>query len=219
MSGQLSMALEDLLHPYLGRYLDAPAWVKASAGRAYGWLPPRVRLGGAYERFRAEIASTGGADLAESLACRKLDATLRWALATVPAYRPFRALLGGHRDPREVLTRLPVTDKLDIKRHPDRYLSSGVPDSARLEMFTGGSTRTPMRFFLEKHVTRPKEFAFLQDFRDRAGAGRGELTLALRGRTVPSAALPGGKLWMIEPIRRQLIVSSRAMESWPLMRA
>ena len=27
--------IEDVLHPLLGRYLQAPDWVKSSAGRAY----------------------------------------------------------------------------------------------------------------------------------------------------------------------------------------
>ena len=28
------MAIEDLLHPYLGKYLESPGWLKASAGRS-----------------------------------------------------------------------------------------------------------------------------------------------------------------------------------------
>ena len=204
------MALEDLLHPYLGRYLEAPDWLKASAGRAYSLLPSRLRLGTAYTRFRDEIAATARSN--DAFATEKLDATLRWALETVPAYRTFRGLLGGRGDPREVLAALPVTDKLDIKRHPDRYLSTAVSSNARLQMFTGGSTRNPMRFYLQKHVSRPKEYAFIQDFRDRCGATADDLMLALRGRTVPSAAHEGGAIWMYEPIKRQLILSSDHLE-------
>ena len=51
------MAFEDLLHPYVGRYMESPEWVKASAGRAYAWLPPRLRYGAAYDRFREEAPS------------------------------------------------------------------------------------------------------------------------------------------------------------------
>lgn len=200
-------AIEDLLHPYLGRYLDAPDWLKASAGSAYRKLPASVRLGGAYERFRAEVA--GASDTGPT---RKLEAALAWALETVPAYAPFKALAKGGRDPREVLASLPVTDKLDIKRNPERYLSRALPPSARLEACTGGSTRHPMRFFLQKHVTRSKEYAYMQDFRERVGPDIGELALAMRGRSVPTAAEPGGRLWMLEPIRRQLVLSSDHLE-------
>ena len=206
------MALEDLLHPYLGRYLVAPTWLKASAGRAYSLLSPRLRLGSAYERFRDEIAPAAGARATEALALAKLGATLRWALATVPAYECFRGLAELNRDPRELLAELPVTDKLDIKRHPERYLSNAMSHAARLEMFTGGSTRNPLRFYLHKHVTRPKEYAFIQDFRARIGATSRDLMLAMRGRSVPSAARPGGSIWMLEPIKRQLVLSSDHLE-------
>ena len=202
------MALEDLLHPYLGHYLGAPGWLKASAGRAYSMLPPRVRFGSAYGRFVGQIDARS----AESLGVAKLAETLRWALDTVPAYQGFGGLLDGHADPRDVLHKLPVTDKLDIKRHPAMYLARGMSAGSRMEMFTGGSTRNPMQFYLQKHVTRPKESAFIQDFRDRVGVRRGDLMLALRGRTVPTAAHPGGRIWMYEPIKRQLILSSDHLE-------
>jgi phenylacetate-CoA ligase len=200
-----TMALEDLLHPYLGRYLGAPGWLKASAGRAYSMLPDSVRLGGEYARFRAQV---GGEP---QRVAQKLDAALRWALDTVPAYEAYRAAIAGG-DPFEALASLPVTDKLDIKRHPERYLSRAMPESARLETFTGGSTRNPMRFFLQKHVTRAKEYAFIRDFRARVGATGEDMVLALRGRTVPSAGRPGGSLWTYEPIKRQLILSSDHLE-------
>ncbi len=206
------MALEDILHPYLGRYLGAPGWLKSSAGRAYSMLPPRVRLGGAYRRFREEIGAARSREANDALAREKLAATLQWAFDTVPAYQGFRGLLDAKHDPREVLQRLPVTDKLDIKRHPERYLSRAMSAGARMEMFTGGSTRNPMQFYLQKHVTRPKEFAFIQDFRERLGVQRGELVLALRGRTVASAAQPGGRIWMHEPIKRELVLSSDHLE-------
>jgi phenylacetate-CoA ligase len=207
-----AMALEDLLHPYLGHYLEAPAWLKASAGRAYSFLPARVRFGRAYDRFRDQVRAGGSAAEVARAAEHKLDATLRWALETVPAYQPFHGLLTKGMDPRRVLEQLPVTDKLDIKHHPERYLSGDMPSGARLEMFTGGSTRTPLRFYLEKHTTRSKEHAFMQDFRSRVGVARNDLMLALRGRTVPTAATAGGSIWMHEPIKRQLILSSDHLE-------
>jgi phenylacetate-CoA ligase len=197
-----AMALEDWLHPYLGRYLEAPHWVKAAAGRAYRAIPPRVRLGRSFERFREQVEDP----LAQSPE-RKLDETLRWAIRTVPAFRRHRGLLDSRRHPLDLLSRLPVTEKMDMKRHPERYLSRAMPARARLEAHTGGSTRNPMRFYLQKHVTRTKEYAFMQDFRARVGARPEDLVLALRGRSVPTATRPGGRLWMHEPIRQQLVLS------------
>src|SRR6476659_1282690 len=98
-------AIEDLLHPFLGRYLGAPDWVKASAGRAYRQLPQGLRLGAGYERFREQLE--GGAAHGPT---RALESTLAWALETVPAYTAYRSLARGDRDPHEVLAALPVTD-------------------------------------------------------------------------------------------------------------
>src|SRR5258706_6991106 len=124
-----AMAIEDLLHPFVGSYLASPGWLKASAGRAYSMLPPRVRLGSAYESFRDQVASTEGTTAATQLSLRKLEATLHWALETVPAYQRYRVLLQARRGPREVLERLPVIDKLDIKYGPQRYLSGALPSA------------------------------------------------------------------------------------------
>jgi phenylacetate-CoA ligase len=206
------MAIEDYLHPYLGKYWDAPAWLKASAGRAYSWLPTRMRLGAAYDKAWSEILEPDGAEAMQSLALHKLNMTLRWALETVPAYRAYRGLLQGRRDPRDILERLPTTDKLDIKHRLHDFLSDAMPASSRLEMYTGGSTLTPMQFYLQKHVTRPREFAYMESFRERVGARPNDVMLALRGRTVPSAARADGNIWMYEPIKRHLILSSDHLE-------
>ena len=200
----VNVAIEDLLHPWLGRYLGAPGWVKSVVGHAYAAIPKRVRYGAAYDRFQSAIAGTCRGTAAADYAMERLDETLAWAIETVPAYREYRHLLG--RDPREVLRALPVTDKLAIKRHPDRYLSEAMPRSAALATFTGGSTSTPMRFWLEKHVTRPKECAFMDAFRASVGVQDGETVLALRGRAIRGAATASAP-WTYEPIRRQLVLS------------
>lgn len=206
------MPIEDLLHPFLKLYLRAPEWLAEPAARAYTLLPPSVRLGRAYDEFGEQIAASRSVGATMNLAAGKLEAALRWALETVPAYRQYRPLLRRIDDARELLARLPVTDKLDIKRDPARYLSSAMPMSRRLKMFTGGSTRNPMQFYLQKHRSRPKECAFIHDFRARVGAGPNDLTLALRGRSVRGASRAGGSLCRYEPIKRQLILSTDHLE-------
>jgi phenylacetate-CoA ligase len=185
--------------------------VRRAAGRAYACLPRRLRLGAAYDDFRATIEATREAGAAFGYAEAKLVETLAWALETVPAYQPYRHLLARLDDPAAVLRELPVTDKLDIKHAPERYLSQALPRSAALETFTGGSTSTPMRFYLQKHVTRSKEHAFIADFRARTGAGEKDMVLALRGRSIPGVER-GGPPWTWEPIRRHLMLSCDHLE-------
>src|SRR5581483_12216761 len=108
------MSFEDLLHPLLDRYMRAPDWVKASAGRAYALVPARLRFGGAYDRFRDELAVRGAAAL-ERLARQKLRSALEWAIQTVPAYRDYAPLLAHCDDTAELLARMPLVDKPAIK--------------------------------------------------------------------------------------------------------
>jgi phenylacetate-CoA ligase len=147
----------------------------------------------------------------DRLARRKLRAALEWAIQTVPAYRDYGPLLARCDDTGELLARMPLLDKAAIKRNPDAYVSSAIPASARLKAVTGGSSRDPLQFYLQKHVTRPKEYAFMHEFRARAGSDGTEPTLALRGRPVPGAG--SGRLWTYEPIKRQLIFSSAHLDA------
>jgi phenylacetate-CoA ligase len=205
------MAIEDLLHPLLGAYIDSPQWVKATVGRAYAMLPVALRRGRHYQGFLDEASLRDPQQIAQ-LVSAKLATTLRWAFDTVPHYQQYRhlgsQLAGGLDAPLAVLRQLPMITKQDIKHDLDSFLSTRVPAAKRLLTFTGGSTASAMRFFLQKGVTRTKEYAFMEDFHQRVGLTADDLVLAMRGRSVPTARHPGGRLWMLEPIKRQLILSS-----------
>lgn len=206
------MSLEDLIHPFLGAYIASPQWFKSLVGDAYSKLPVSWRRGRQYAKFRSELAESSP-EWESGLAHAKLAATLRHALTTVPAYREFHDLLDKLAAPYQVLAQLPVVSKAMIKSAPERYLSNALPARARLTAFTGGSTAEPMRFYLEKHVTRSREYAFMEDFESRVGLAAGrDMVLAMRGRTVSTAMQSGGRLWMIEPIKKQLILSSDHLE-------
>ncbi len=206
------MSIEDRIHSFLGAYIASPQWLKSLMGEAYSKLPVAWRRGRQYAHFRAELADSSPESISR-LAHTKLANILRHALTTVPAYREYRHLLGGLDAPQQVLAQLPVVSKAMIKSAPERYLSDALSPGSRLTAFTGGSTAEPMRFYLQKHVTRAKEYAYMEDFETRVGFVAGnEVVLALRGRTVPTAKRPGGRLWMFEPIKKQLILSSDHLE-------
>ena len=112
----------------------------------------------------------------------------------------------------ELLARFPLLPKEAIKADPARYLSARMKPGTHLLSFTGGSTSVPMKLYLEKYVSRAKDFAYNSAFDQLAGIGRGDTILALRGRTVPGAGKPGGPLWMFDPIKRYLHLSSDHLE-------
>jgi len=207
------MALEDILHPLLSAYVASPQWVKSSVGAAYSALPRSLRYGSRFSGFAREVERGKVAEGLEGAIGHKLRATLEVALQTVPAYRSHRHLLASGLPPREMLARLPLCGKEQIKANAASFLSSAHGERERLRMFTGGSTANPMMFYAHKHVTRPKESAYFEDFDRRAGLRDGDVILNLRGRTVPTAGTPGGRLWMYEPIKRHLILSSDHLES------
>ncbi|MES9825017.1 MAG: hypothetical protein ABW127_11360 [Candidatus Thiodiazotropha endolucinida] len=207
----MSLSIEDFLHPWLNAYVTSPQWVKSILGRAYRGLPVAFRRGRRFVSFKREIVE--GAASKGEFGRRKLAATLHWAIETVPAYRQYQDLIGSvAAHPLQVLNELPILKKEDIKKDPSSYLSRSMPASTRLKMFTGGSTANPMMFYLHKGVSRPREYAFMDDFHSRVGLTDDDIVLALRGRTVPTAGKPSGRIWMYEPIKRQLILSTDHLE-------
>jgi phenylacetate-CoA ligase len=210
------MAFEDLLHPWLNLYTASPQWFKNSLGRAYSALPVGLRKGRYYDGFLQE-ARTHSAHDVTVLASKKLAATLRWALTSVPAYRKYAPLIADI-DPRniqvqrQILQQLPLISKEDIRTGLDDFVAADAVSRFGLKTYSGGSTATPMMSYLHKGISRTKEFAFMGTFYKRVGLGERDVILALRGRTIPTAREAGGKLWMYEPISRQLMFSSDHLE-------
>jgi phenylacetate-CoA ligase len=201
------MAVEDLLHPLLSSYLGSPQWVKTSIGRAYSMLPVAWRRGRNYRRFLREAAEPPDGEV-KWLASEKLARSLRHAFATVPAYRKYRDLAAYLETPVEVLRELPFTSKEDIRRDLESFVSTGIDPKLRMKVFTGGSTSVPMTFYLHRGISRAKEYAFMEHFHRRVGMGERDVVLAMRGQAVPGAGPTGKRLWMYEPIKKQLILSS-----------
>lgn len=205
------MPIEDVLYPLLGAYQASPQWFKSSIGQVYSWVPKTIRYGSQYDRFQAELARKDAGHI-QSLARQKLEASLRWALETVPAYQQYRALLDKDMSPEDVLSELPLLSKEEIKADLEAFVSRKTQTGQRLATFTGGSTSTPMKFYLQKNVTRPREYAFMDDFQARVDLSPRDTILAMRGRTVPTAARPNGPFWMYEPIKRSLALSPDHMD-------
>jgi phenylacetate-CoA ligase len=205
------MAIEDLIHPYLGQYTKAPQWVKTSLGGVYSWLPASVRFGMHYPRFLEETLLTDPVEIARR-ARAKLAMTLQWAVETVPVYRYLRDARPVDGDPEHWLHWFPLLSKEDLKHQEASHLSTAMRPAQRLMAYTGGSTSVPMRLFLEKHVSRSKDFAYNGAFDRIAGIGSQDVIMALRGRTVRGAECEGGPIWMFDPIKRYLHLSSDHLE-------
>jgi phenylacetate-CoA ligase len=207
------MPIEDWVHPYLGSYTAAPQWVKTIVGSVYSRFPVQWRYGSAYQGFLEEVRrSQSDGEWARQQAAHKLQEMLDWALCTVPVYRDLSTSLSSVRDPYERLAAFPLVSKADLKAHPGEYLSDRMPPSTWLMAHTGGSTSVPMALYLQKFVSRSKDFAYNGEFDRLAGIDRQSVVLALRGRTVPGSDKPNGPIWMFDPIKRYLHLSSDHLE-------
>jgi phenylacetate-CoA ligase len=131
---------------------------------------------------------------------------------TVPAYAGLRDALQPDRPAREWLAGFPLLPKDQIKSNPDHYLSREMGPETHLLTHTGGSMSVPMRLYLHKYVSRSKDFAYNGAFDRVAGIGSHDIILAMRGRNVPGSEKPGGPIWLIDPIKRYLQVSSNHLQ-------
>ena len=117
------MSVEDRLYRWLGKYLDAPQWVKTPVGLVYGWLPRRVRYGAGYPRYLAEAGLRCPARLA-AVAEARLRETLLWAAATVPAHAGVRPQLRAGAPVSEWLDAFAPMRRGDIKARPQDFRST-----------------------------------------------------------------------------------------------
>ena len=207
------MPIEDIIHPYLARYTAAPQLVKTVLGGIYTRLPARVRYGAAYGGFAQEIERCERDPVwTAQRAQEKLMQTLQWAIKTVPAYAQHEGLLGQDLDPQEILAHFGTIDKANFKTNEASFLSTAMGPETRLVTYTGGSTSVPMRLYIEKFVSRSRDFAYNTKFDRVSGVAAGDLILAMRGRTVPGSEREDGPIWMFDPIKRYVHLSTDYLE-------
>jgi len=207
------MPIEDIIHPFLKHYTAAPQWLKSTLGGAYARIPTGLRYGAKYEEFMAEIKRSDDEAWLRQRADEKLLTALRWAAETVPAFAALNAKVKLDRSPSELLAEFPLLPKDDIKADSSRFISRAMEPKTHLLTHTGGSTSVPMKLHLEKYVSRSKDFAYNGTFDAVAGIRAGDTILALRGRTVPGADKPDGPIWMFDPIKSYLHLSSDHLEA------
>jgi phenylacetate-CoA ligase len=200
--------VDDGLYGLAGYYQTAPQWIKTVAGGAYSLLPPALRHGPAYKEFRAAFASS---TVDPAYVTGRLRETLTAALQDVPAFADYRHLVANlAASPTSVLEQLPFTSKEDIKRRLNDCVNQRQDLRARMRMFTGGSTSIPMTFYVQRGVSRAKEWAAFHAMGERFGTEGAGIVLALRGRTIGTAGR--GRVWSYEPIKRHLMLSTDHLE-------
>jgi phenylacetate-CoA ligase len=189
------MSLEDKLYPLLPLYQRMPQALKAGLGTAYRALPEQLRLGDRYRTFRslAEDCEAWDESRAADYQLEQLRAVLVHAQRWSPYYASSFAEAGfrpGRLSSPGDLAACPMLTKADLARRLGEVVAARPGPARRLYMTTGGSTGTPVGFYLHKGVSRPKEQAFLEAQWRRAGYFDGARLAVLRSQA-PSRRADG----------------------------
>lgn len=204
------MSLEDTLYPLLKLYEAAPQPVKSLAGRAYRAIPAFLRHGPAYTRFQTEAREVEAWD-AETIR-RYQIAALRESLMAAgkaPFYAERFAACGVDPSKFEALEQLadyPLLTKQDLVLHREQMVNPEYDARQRLYITTGGSSGTPVGFYLHKGVSRPKEQAYLEAQWSRRGYRVGDRVAVIRGGVTSGKS--GGGISYFDAARNWLILSS-----------
>ena len=199
--------IEDLLYPLLSIYNKTPQLFKDVVGGLYSLLPYTIIYGKNYMQFLDLINSAKSFTKDEILdyQWREIEKVLDVAFSTIPFYQSLYAAYGikrNHIHNFSDFIKLPIINKQIIKDNVESMLSSKYPNE-KLKMNTGGSTGSPLAFYIHKGINRPKEKAFVNSYYDSIGYNRKKRSVTFRGDKVP-----GNKIYMYDPIRNSYIFSS-----------
>lgn len=208
------MNLEDLVYPLRDLYNRLPDRPRSAVGSSYRRLPERVRLGARFPEFR-QLASEVEGWSTDQVAEYQLR-QLRLCLTHAAQYSSFYAKRFAEAgfDPRHMsspadITACPQLTKTDLAQHLDEIVCTQPPRKARLYITTGGSTGTPVGFYLQKGVSRPKEQAFLEAQWRRAGYSEGARVAVIRGQVISPSGQ--GRIAHYDGTRGWLMLSSYHM--------
>ena len=199
--------IEDKLYPLLHAYKNSPQFIKNSIGGIYSLLPKKLIYGNTYFDFVKHIEESKSFTKEEVLNYQwcEIEKVLDIAFQTIPFYQKLYAEYGIKRSQIqsfEDFKNLPVISKSDIKNNSDSMVST-IYINDKLKMNTGGSTGTPLEFYIHKGITRPKERAFLDNFFSSLGYDRKEKSATFRGDKINGEAL-----FVYDPIKNTYIFSS-----------
>lgn len=197
--------MEDTFYPFLNIYRRFPSWMQTAIGFSYRALPKGFRLGPFYDAYNRRINHfiylTKSAELS-ALQLDLLKETVNRAVANVPFYRQFNKM----KEFNDIYD-YPVISKSDIVGNLDGFMSKEL-NGSRLKSNTGGSSGTPMTFFLHSGRTRPKEQAHFDWFWGQYGFVQGSRVLMIRG-----APLKNNALYEFQAIKNCLAVSCYELNS------
>ncbi len=187
------MNIEDKLYPILFLYKKLPIRFKVLIGKVYSCLPQRIRYGTFYFEYLNRIIQFEKKSVfeKEEWSKEKIQKTLINAVENVDYYKRYRTIN---------LDCFPLISKDIIQIHSHELINNSLLPK-KLSMNSGGSSGTPITFFLHKGISRAKEKAHFNWYWSLFGYKPKSKVLMIRGESLNS------NLWEYQPIDNRLALS------------
>lgn len=195
-------------------YRSSPVALQHAAATAFGVRERVLRYGGRHREYARDLSESQWwpPDRLQQHQDERLRQMVEFCVAQVPHYRDlFRdlGLAAGSIRTATDLAQLPVLEKETVRARPERF----VPERGRgrerlLPATTGGTTGTPLRFFVTPSALQYNYAAYEVRFRQWAGARFGQRTASLNGRVVVPAHQQGPPFWRHNLAFNQLYLSA-----------
>lgn len=197
--------MEDKFYSFLRVYKKLPLTIQNSFGFVYRKIPRKIRNGKFYCEYQDRIQSFLN-PFTQGEACEiqleLLQKTINSAIEQVPFYRNYPKL----KEIRDLFN-FPIVQKSFIVDNRDQFIAANS-HRYRLKANTGGSSGTPMEFYIHSGRTRPKEMAHFDWFWGHYGYTPNSRILMLRG-----AALKNNAIFEYQAIKNCLAVSCYELNS------
>lgn len=190
----------------------APPPLQHLVAWGYGIREKRRRYGGKYQLFVRDLRESEGwrAEELQALQDERLRTMWNFCIAEVPHYVALADELGLGRDDvasADDLKKLPVLDKETLRIAPGRFRPRRLRERA-IKQTTGGTTGTPLPYFVTKSAMQYLYATFEVRHRNWAGVTFGQRTANFTGKVIAPTARSKPPFWVRNPAFNQLYFSS-----------
>lgn len=182
----MAVSIEDIFIERKKSFYSLPLPLRNVVGYIYNKIPLSIRYGSFYRIYAKRIHRfliEKDPQVIHQLQLHLLKKTVNHAVDNIPFYQQFQKITSTAE-----LQQFPVVSKKHFNDMPEKLIDPGS-EGHRLRSNTGGSSGTPMSFFLHKHMARPKEKCHFQWFWGQYGYRPRSKTLMVRGAPLQNNSL------------------------------
>lgn len=196
-------------------YRRSPIAAQNLMATAFGVKERAIRYGGAYQRFCLELedAQWQTPEQIAETRDRRLRAMVGFCVEQVPYYRSLFTRLDAHASDiggAADLALLPILDKETVRANPEDF----VPDNLGTRLIpqtTGGTTGTPLRYFVTAEAQQYNYATYEVRFRRWAGTRFGARMASINGRKIVPIEQGAPPYWRHNLAFNQLYLSAYHM--------